>query len=354
MEIINDKAKWDNVIKSKFSNLNDIYFAYDYFNLFVTTYHTKPEGILWEDDFIEIFWTHLVRDINKIEYFKNTNYFDLVTPYGYGGPLIVIKQNNIKEVKKSTFNFFKEYSNLMNNKNRISEFIRFHPLFRNCELFKEVFPVKYSNQVVAIDLTQEYEDIWKNMAKNTRYYTRKALKEFENNDITKTPSESKINEFVKLYNSTMAKNYASRKYYFSRDFIENHFKSNCLYIECKDNKGETGAISLFLKGKDIMHYHLSATNYNFKNSPSRAVIWYAIEWAKENGLKWFHLGGGVGKEDNLFQFKKGFSNTYFKFYMGQIIHNNEVYQKLTSFNPNTERDPNFFPNYRAGINVNII
>ena len=103
-----------------------------------------------------------------------------------------------------------------------------------------------------------------------------------------------------------------------------------------------------------MHYHLSATNYNVKNPPSRAVIWHAIEWAKEKGLKWFHLGGGVGKEDNLFHFKKGFSETYFKFYIGEIVHNDEIYQKLTLLNPNAKKEPGFFPSYRAGISKNII
>ena len=354
MNIIDNRMEWNKLIKDQFWNLDDIYFKYDYFDLFTETYKAKPEGIFWEDDVVEIFWTHLVREINKVEYFKDTDYLDLVTPYGYGGPLIKIKKKNISEVKNSISNFFNQYTNAMKEKNRISEFIRFHPLFNNWELFKEIFPVIYLNQVVAIDLTQNFDDIWKNMTKSTRYYTRKGLKEFIKVNITQNPSELEIENFVNLYSETMDKNQASQKYYFSKEFIKNHFKSNCLFIECKNDNEIIGAISLFLIGSKIMHYHLSATNYNIKNPPSKAVLWHAIEWAKKKGLKWFHLGGGVGKEDNLFYFKKGFSKTYFKFYMGQIVHNNEIYQKLASLNPNIKDDPNFFPSYRVGIDENII
>ncbi len=354
MNIIDNRTEWDKILKDQFFNLDDIYFEYDYFDLFTETYKAKPEGIFWEDDVIEIFWTHLVREINKLEYFKDTSYLDLVTPYGYGGPLIKIKKKNNNEVKNSILNFFNLYTNLMKEKNRISEFIRFHPLFNNWELFKEIFPVMYLNQVVAIDLTQSNDDIWKNMTKNTRYYTRKGLKEFKNVEITQNPSNSEIENFVNLYKGTMDKNQASQKYYFSKEFIKNHFKSKCLYIECKNNNEIIGAISLFLIGSKIMHYHLSATNYNVKNPPSRAILWHAIEWAKKKGLKWFHLGGGVGKEDNLFNFKKGFSKTYFMFYIGRIVHNNEIYQKLISLNPNINNEPNFFPSYRVGMDENII
>ncbi|KKL20742.1 hypothetical protein LCGC14_2452430, partial [marine sediment metagenome] len=106
MNIIDNRTEWDKLIKDQFSNLDDIYFKYDYFDLFTETYKVKPEGIFWEDDLIQIFWTHLVREINEREYFKDTGYLDLVTPYGYGGPLIKIKKKNKNEVKNSISNFF--------------------------------------------------------------------------------------------------------------------------------------------------------------------------------------------------------------------------------------------------------
>lgn len=354
MEQIIKRNIWNDILKNEFENLQDIYFNYDYFELFAKTYNTKPEGIYWEDKNLKIFWTHLIREISRIKIYENFKYFDLVTPYGYGGPLIYKKVKNNELIENSIKQFYVDYRKLMEENGIISEFVRFHPVLKNWEEFERFFDVKYSNQVIILDLSQRYEDIWKNMEKKTRYYTNKALKEFPDVYISHNPSEDKIKEFILLYKATMDKNRASEKYYFSKNFIKNHFNLDCLYISCNNKDGITGAISLFLKGHTIMHYHLSATNDYFKSSPSRAVLWSAIEWAKEQGLKWFHFGGGVGIEDSLYRFKRGFSKTQLPFHMGRIIHNSKIYNNLASLNPLIKKDPNFFPLYRVGMDKNII
>ena len=234
-------------------------------------------------------------------------------------------------------------------KNRyISEFIRFHPFLNNWVGFKDLFEVEYLNDVVSLDLTQDYEVIWRSMIKKTRYYTKRSLMEFKNITISDNPTETEINDFISLYYKTMEKNRASKKYYFSKAFIKNHFKFGTLLIYCKNHTNILASSAMFLKGNKIIHYHLSSSNYKIEGSPSRAVLWAAIEWAKENGFKWFHLGGGFGANDSLFHFKKGFSNTFLPFYMGKIIFNEKKYKELCLFNPLSKENPNFFPLYRAG------
>ncbi len=345
---------WNEIIETSFQEHSDVYFNFEYFELYSKYYDVKPEGIFWEDDNVKIFWSHLIRNLHKIEPLKKYNYKDFITPYGYGGPLIYPKNNQKGDVQKSIQKFFKDYYNWAQANNYICEFIRFHPILENWKYLKGIIEVNYINDVVAIDLTESIEQIWRNMSKNTRYYSKKVQEEFEDIIIIKNPSKNEIDEFVSLYNETMDKNKASKKYYFSIDFIKDHFKLGTLLIYCKNKDNVLGSSAMFLKGSKMMHYHLSATNYNFKISPTRAILWSAINRAKESGLKWFHLGGGRAENDSLFQFKKGFSKIIFPFHIGKIIFNNKVYDELTSLNSFSKQNPNFFPLYRVGYDDTIL
>jgi len=109
MTPIKDRIAWISLLKEEFSEYNDIYFGYEYFELYKRHYGGEPEAIFWKDKNIKIFWTHLIRDISKIEQFKDFKYYDLTTPYGYGGPLIITKTG----YKKDIDNFIKIYYHTM-------------------------------------------------------------------------------------------------------------------------------------------------------------------------------------------------------------------------------------------------
>ena len=355
MQIINEKGKWNDIVNTHFSEFDDIYFKYEYFELFKDVYGVEPEGIFWKDDNIKIFWTHLIRNLSNIEIFKEYNYYDLASPYGFGGPLIKPLTENENELKESLQEFYNKYIKYSKEKRYVTEFIRFHPIFKNYELLEDFCSINYMYDIVIIDLTLNYDTIWENMTKNNRYYTRKAIKEFERSFIQYNPTNEEINEFLELYYDTMDKNKASSKYFFKFDFIMNHFKFGNVLITVKNNQNIIGSTAIFLKGKNILHYHLSATNDNLKNSPSRAVLWHAIEWGKNKGFTWLNLGGGRGtNDDGLFHFKKSFSNMILPFNRGEIIFNDEIYNELSSINQLSENSLNFFPKYRIGISDSII
>lgn len=354
MEVLKDKESWTKILDTHFQDLIDVYFEYEYFDLYAKSFKVIPEAYFWEDDNIKIFWSHLIRSIDKIELFKDYNYNDLVTPYGYGGPLVIKKTENLEAIKISLESFMKIYFQFAIEQNYVCEFIRFHPIIKNWESLGGLINIEYLNDTVLLDLTQSYEEICQNMAKKTRYYTRKALNEFKDIQITENPSESEINDFTLLYNKTMEKNQAVQKYFFTNKFIADHYKFDNLLIYCRDVHKVIGAEAIFLKGTYTMHYHLSATNYDFQYPPSRAVLWKAIEWAKKNGFKWFYFGGGVSRNDSLFHFKKGFSKTYLPFYIGDITFNKKIYSELCKINPLSGENPNYFPSYRIGYDKTII
>ena len=355
MTPIEDRIVWNSLLEEEFSEYNDIYFRYEYFELYKKYYNVEPEAIFWENKNIKIFWTHLVRDISKIEQFKDFKYYDLTTPYGYGGPLIITKTRDEKEINESLKEFFGAYTNYALENNYVCEFIRFHPIFENWKSFDRIFNAEYLNDVVIVDLTKDLEEIWRDIKKGHRYNIKKSIREGCTVEVISEPSKNDIDDFIKIYYHTMDKNKASKKYYFPIKFINNHFNLlKIILIEIKYNNRIIGA-SMFIFWDKIIHYYLSGTSYDSRSLyPSDLILWESIKWAKENSLKLLHLGGGRGKNDSLFEFKKGFSNDIMPFHIGKKIFNIEAYHALLTINPMSATPNNYFPTYRQGLDEKIV
>jgi len=354
IQIIQDKEDWNAILNNHFTQSNDVYFSFEYFELYSKSYDVQPEGLFWEDNNVSIFWTHLKRALNKLKNFKEMNCYDLITPYGYGGPLITIKTSNELKIRKSIKDFFDEYTKFALENMYVSEFVRFHPLLKNWIYFNDVIKTIYVNDVVFIDLNKEWDEIWTDLSKTTKRYIRKAQNEFSTVYIKEKPEEEEILSFFSLYNQTMKIQNASSKYFFDLKFIKNHFNFNNILVYCSNNENIVGASAIMLRSKNFMHYHLGSTNYEFKSSPLRAVLWHSVRWAKENGCKIFHFGGGRGENDSLYNFKKGFSNDISPFHIGKIIFNQDYYDKLNSLNPYKEEIKEYFPSYRLGFDNTIV
>ena len=354
MQIINNNKEWNALLKKGFGGYEDIYFTYEHFELYGKHYNALPEGIFWEDESVKIFWTHLIRDISKMRQFKDFKYYDLTTPYGYGGPLVVARTADKEKINKSLKEFFKEYKDYAFKNKYICEFIRFHPVFENWEFFDGIFNIEHLNDVVVVNLNEDLEKIWADIKKGHKYNIKKSIKEGCEVKIINEPRKENIDNFIKIYYQAMDKNQATKKYYFSPEFIDDHFKLlNTILIEVK-YKNKVIGTSLFLCGKKIIHYYLSGASNDFKGIyPSSLMLWEAIKWAKGNNFKILHLGGGRGKNDSLFEFKKGFSGPTTPFKIGKLIFNEDIYNKLSETNIKTT--PRFyFPKYRQGLDETII
>jgi len=75
-------------------------------------------------------------------------------------------------------------------------------------------------------------------------------------------------------------------------------------------------------------------------------------WGYEQGLKTFHLGGGVGSgEDNLYKFKAAFNReSDYQFSIAKMIFNQAAYDELVQKRKNEDlsfnEESKFFPLYR--------
>lgn len=276
--------------------------------------------------------------------------YDLITPYGYGGPLIEIKQKSNREIFIKTY--FEKYEAYCNENNIVSEFVRFHPLEKNYEYSKNFYNVIYNSNTIFMDLSSE-EAIENNMISKARNMVRKAEKNhliFEEDKNLEA-----INNFIKLYYETMDKNNASALYYFDKEYFYDIFllkdKVKLFSVKYLD---KVIATSMVLIGKKWIHYHLSANSkIGYKLAANNFLLYNIAKWGNRNGYEKFHLGGGYGgNESPLYKFKHSMNkNGILEFYIGKKIYNKELYKRLVDKKnlTNEEKESSFFPLYRLGV-----
>jgi hypothetical protein len=353
---ISSKHSWNDIFTHEFEGYCDIYFTFNYFDLFQRHFKVKAEALYWNDDHITIFWPHLVRKTEPMtDDDDHDDLYDLVSPYGYAGPLVLGKDVVEGGMRSRIGCFLDEYEALAQTKRYVCEFIRFHPIFRNVRYFKHNMVTECVTEVVLIDLNKTLATIWKDIRKGHRYDISKCEKRGCQTSITCQPSVSEVRQFADMYALTMDRVKAEKKYYFPFEFIADHFKLlNTLLISVKKND-EIIAGGMFLLGHKYIHYHLAATSLGSAPlAPSKLVLWTAIRWAQAHGLRCFNLGGGFARLDELGRFKRGFSKNRAVFHVGKKVFDEKMYERLVSDTMPFVDDKRFFPAYRRRIDDTIV
>lgn len=342
---VNDE-NWDTLVKS-FSNY-DIYYLSGYVKAFQTNGDGEPLLIYFENDTTRAVNVVMKRDLANCTWLSGTishnQYYDLITPYGYGG--FLVDGTNVDSLRL-------EYEQYCHSNNIVCEFVRFHPILKNWAGLESMYSMIHLGDTVFMD-TSTRDTVWANMTSKNRNMVRKAqnsgLKvhiEFSNN---------MIEPFIEIYNATMERDHADEYYYFKEPFyrsILEDMKDHALWFYAEKD-GVITAMSIFLFANSRMNYHLSASKSEYRCFASTNLLLYeAACWAADHGYKTLHMGGGVGSgHDNLYQFKKAFNRGEdSQFWIGKRIFNQVAYDKFVdlraqadqNFNPST----GFFPSYRS-------
>lgn len=356
---ITKEKRWNELVDN--SNTPDIYFSSEYAKIYEQDYNTDINEAFCGDchlffygnDKEFIIYPFIKREINNLGFMKKMNgkekYFDIVTPYGYTGMLVKsASENNNKLIK----GFIEELNRYCNDNNIVSGFTRFNPVLENHKIFEKHIEICQRNHTIFVDLDKDQAILWAEMNKKTRNLIRKAEK--NGISIEMTDNREDLERFAELYLETMKKNQAHNKYFFPKHFFENTvtlLDSNIsLFVAKLNNKIISAA--LFIHKYDYIHYHFSGSDKKYlKYAPNNLLIWRVILWAKEKGYKKMHLGGGSGKDDNLFRFKEGFSKDKKKFCTASTIYIKDEYEKLCYLKDEyklEDRNPKqeFFPYYR--------
>lgn len=330
----------------------DLYFTRKYCELCALAEEGEVTEFEYEEANGRITYLFLKRPIYVDGTFSG--YYDIVSPYGYGGPVIrtLEKEQDKEKLVAGYEQAFEQYC--MEN-NIVSEFIRFHPVLANALDFKDVMDVRYNRHTVGTNIAAYDDPVASECSKSCRKHIRQALNKGITYKVTRGVSD--LSQFKEVYYSTMDRNDATDYYYFDDQYFEKcveYFGKDILTVEAYYDDPEKGktliAMNLCFVSGEYLHIHLSGTMKEYLYLSPAYILRYAlIVWAKENGISYIHHGGGrsSSEEDPLYLFKKQFGvNTAFDFYIGKRICNREKYEELCRL-MNKPVETDFFPAYRA-------
>ena len=351
-KIINDEniKLWDSIVCS--FNEYDVYYLNGYVKSFQLHGDGKPVLLYYESESLRGISAMMMRDISNDKEFNSVlesgRYYDLITPYGYGG---FIFEGNFTDSEESIFK--QEYFNFLKDNHIVSAFFRFHPKLENANYMRNIVNVIDLGETIDMDLSSS-EVIWTNIISKNRNVIRKAQK--FGVEIKHGKGISYLNQFIDIYNATMDKDNANPYYYFNKEFyqsIDDDLNEN-YEVFYAEYEGNIISMSIIIFANNKMHYHLSGSIQEYRNLASSNLLLYkAAEWGATQGFKTFHMGGGLGSgEDNLFKFKQAFNrNSDNQFSIGKQISNTEIYNKLVSIRKENDESfdesSSFFPLYRS-------
>jgi lipopolysaccharide/colanic/teichoic acid biosynthesis glycosyltransferase len=253
---------------------------------------------------------------------------DATSVYGYAGPVAS------HELPPESFlrSFQGALRDELSRARVVSVFSRLHPLIRQQEMLAGLGECVENGQTISIDLSLPGEEQRAHYKKDCR---RRLHKLREAGFVCIRDRENRyLQEFVEVYHETMRRAGAQASYFFDRVYFEMLTREldevSHLFVVLKDHHVAAAVICTSCDG--IVQVHLGGTRDAFlKFSPTRLAVDTVRVWAKENGARALHLGGGVGaQQDSLFEYKASFSDRRHTFFTWRWILQSDVYQELCS------------------------
>lgn len=229
----------------------------------------------------------------------------------------------------------------------ICEFVRFELFSEYAQYYPGHVESRTHNVVRKLDIP--LEDIWMDFKPKVRKNVKKAnsygLKFI-------VDYEAKyLDDFLKIYYSTMDRTEAHDEFYFSRDFFIrlNKLNKNAVYFYVVHN-GKIISAELVIYGSKNAYSYLGGTDREyFDLRPNDFLKYEIIKWCKEKGLENFVLGGGYGADDGIFQYKQCLApHGIVDFYIGRRVFDSDSYNSLVEMRRQADGIQNniFFPTYR--------
>jgi hypothetical protein len=279
---------------------------------------------------------------------------DATSVYGYGGP--VASHERMPQAMVRTFQ--EELRQELARRRVVAVFSRLHPLIDQRELVAGLGEIRIVGETVSVDLSLSLDEQWAGYSKKCRRVIRRAM------ELGVTCREDRDwkyrREWAEMYDETMERVAAPASYRYDAayfDLLASELGPALrLFVAC--HEGTLAAAGLYTICGGIVQAHLGASRTEFaKLSPTRLLDDTARRWAVDAGADVFHLGGGVGgQQDSLFQYKAGFSDRRHEFAVWRWVLNPITYAALSArhlssagHGPDDSPADDFFPAYRRPL-----
>ncbi len=348
-----ETKQWEALVRS--FGKYDAYYLPGYAKAFASHGDGEPLLLYYEGGGLRGVHVVMKRDVSRDVHFQGRlgcgEYFDLSTPYGYGGWLVEDAGGKDAVAGCTALEqLFAAYGGWCAQNRIVSEFVRFHPVLENECYSRGFYDICALGATVAVDLRSQ-QAVWENMSSQNRNTIRKAVKNGVVVYNGRSPDVYK--KFREVYEETMQRHGAERYYYFAPEFYRYFLDelwqhAQVFYAQAPD--GEVVAAAIMLAANGRMSYHLSGMRWAYRGlAATNLLLYQAALWGCANGCRTLHLGGGVGAgEDSLLKFKKSFCKGGARtFYVGKKVYDEGAYQRLVGMRENLAVGTGFFPEYRA-------
>jgi serine/alanine adding enzyme len=322
-----DPARWDDVLRGL--GITDVYCSHGFVRASAELVGAAPRLLHLAGAHGDVVFAALVRDEPP----------DVVSPYGYGGPIGVGADPPLAE-------FAAAYQAWCEAQGMLTSFVVFHPLFGNDAHAEALgFHRVPLGGTVAWSLTEP--DPRARMHKHHRRMVRRADGAGLVASVEAAPDS--LTEFVALYEHAMRRLDASDFYLFPPSYWEALLRDVPLTrVDVRDPGGKLVAGVLGMGEPPWLHYHLGAAADAARGTGASHLALCALaEWGREHDYAILHLGGGVsGRDDSLREYKLRFApRGLVASATGRAVHDPAAYARLTG---SGDVDwAGFFPAYRA-------
>jgi len=343
---LSDITKWKNILEELPQDKKDIFFLPEYYQTFIEHEKAIPYCFTYKNQDILIVYSFFKKKIYEFD--LGVDYFDIYSPYGYGGVL-----SNVEIIPQAIINDFNlTFQEWCNSNNIIAELIRCYPLLpKQTNFLRSAHYIEVRTNAYII-LSPSYSIPSSGAKQSIRTAKNKGLYSFLDNELTN------IDKFQKLYNESIQRLQMDPYYHFPDIYYQNikqHLANSSKLLFIKNKKNEIIAGCLIFHHQDRFHYRLSAFDFNYRNlNPNDLLINELIDLAAKENKKIITLGGGLGVDtnDSLFQFKKKYGNEFKTVYIGKKILNQKKYNEVCALWENKKSDDvkfqyqNFLLKYR--------
>lgn len=140
---------------------------------------------------------------------------DATSVYGYAGPLARCNHQGTIQ------SFATELSSLLKSFNVVSLFTRLHPVLENQEIISSLGSIEEAGSTISIDLTEPVDIQRMKMRRETKYKLNKLRK--AGVECHKLDWTTYGQEFISIYEETMHRLNASKRYFFPEKYYHDFF-----------------------------------------------------------------------------------------------------------------------------------
>ena len=249
---------------------------------------------------------------------------DLVSPYGYGGAFAW----NCSE--KDAVDFWSEFEAWAKTQRLVSAFVRLSLFPEQQIAFRGQIAEDRPNIVRSLDLTPDalWQDFEHKVRKNVNCAKRSGL------SVEIDFDGRRLDEFLKIYYSTMERREASHSYYFPSEFfnaVVRRLPGQYAFFFVLD-EGKAVSAELVLVSVAHIYSFLGGTLAEaFAKRPNDLLKHKIILWGRQAGKLAFVLGGGFSGEDGIYRYKKSFAPAGSRpFCVGRQVHDAAAYTPPSS------------------------